>query len=98
MTSDLRVTDHAERALPQWLTGIIAVAGFLFLGFIVFLVNKAWCGGQKRDAVVAMTIKPTCSAMTDVLRYTFVEHLTSIILKSNGQQVKSDATDGKWRE
>uniref|UniRef100_A0A667XIS0 PDZK1-interacting protein 1 n=1 Tax=Myripristis murdjan TaxID=586833 RepID=A0A667XIS0_9TELE len=31
------------RLLPQWLTGIIAVVAFLFLTFVVFLVNKAWC-------------------------------------------------------
>lgn len=35
--------ENAERALPNWLTGIIAVAVFLFLVFIAFLVNKAWC-------------------------------------------------------
>ncbi|XP_022525346.2 PDZK1-interacting protein 1 [Astyanax mexicanus] len=35
--------EKAERALPNWLTGIIAVAVFLFLVFIAFLVNKAWC-------------------------------------------------------
>ncbi|XP_056893469.1 uncharacterized protein LOC130528303 isoform X2 [Takifugu flavidus] len=35
---------QAERALPQWLTGIIAVAGFLLLAFVALLVNRAWCG------------------------------------------------------
>lgn len=38
----------AERPLPQWLTGIIAVCGFLFLVFVSFLVNRAWCGGSSR--------------------------------------------------
>ncbi|CAL8310329.1 unnamed protein product [Lota lota] len=32
-----------QRLLPQWLTGLLAVAGFLFLSFVGFLVNKAWC-------------------------------------------------------
>ncbi|XP_020354172.1 PDZK1-interacting protein 1 isoform X1 [Oncorhynchus kisutch] len=32
-----------DRTLPQWLTGIIAVGVFLFLIFVAFLVNKAWC-------------------------------------------------------
>ncbi|XP_074523718.1 PDZK1-interacting protein 1 [Halichoeres trimaculatus] len=32
-----------ERPLPQWLMGIIAVAGFLFLTFVFFLAKKAWC-------------------------------------------------------
>ncbi|KAG7277520.1 hypothetical protein CRUP_030682 [Coryphaenoides rupestris] len=31
-----------QRLLPQWLTGLLAVAGFLFLSFVAFLVNKAW--------------------------------------------------------
>lgn len=35
--------EKAEQTLPNWLTGIIAVAVFLFLIFITFLVNKAWC-------------------------------------------------------
>ncbi|XP_053178689.1 PDZK1-interacting protein 1 isoform X1 [Scomber japonicus] len=32
-----------ERALPQWLTGLIAVGCFLFLSFVTLLVKKAWC-------------------------------------------------------
>ncbi|KAL7855205.1 hypothetical protein SRHO_G00173950 [Serrasalmus rhombeus] len=35
--------EAAQRALPNWLTGIVAVAVFLFLVFVAFLVNKAWC-------------------------------------------------------
>ncbi|XP_034737988.1 PDZK1-interacting protein 1 [Etheostoma cragini] len=41
-----------ERLLPQWLTGIIAVAGFLFLVFIVLLVQKAWCEDTRRKSAV----------------------------------------------
>lgn len=33
---------HYERLLPQWLTGIIAVCGFLILTFIAALVKKMW--------------------------------------------------------
>ncbi|XP_063747296.1 PDZK1-interacting protein 1 isoform X2 [Eleginops maclovinus] len=40
---------QGERALPQWLTGIIAVCGFLFLSFVVFLVKKAWCEEPSRS-------------------------------------------------
>ncbi|KAJ7993206.1 hypothetical protein DPEC_G00270040 [Dallia pectoralis] len=36
-------TGEVSRALPQWLTGTIAVSAFLFLIFVTFLVNKAWC-------------------------------------------------------
>lgn len=35
--------DPGSRPLPQWLTGIIAVVGFLFLTFVVFLIKRAWC-------------------------------------------------------
>lgn len=38
-----------ERPLPQWLTGIIAVVGFLFLSFVVFLMKKAWCDEPSRN-------------------------------------------------
>ncbi|XP_040896946.1 PDZK1-interacting protein 1 [Toxotes jaculatrix] len=43
VTSQTDQTQVSERLLPQWLTGIIAVAGFLFLTFVGFLVKKAWC-------------------------------------------------------
>lgn len=47
----LCLSAHAEteRVLPQWLTGIIAVSIFLFLVFVTFLVNRAWCGKSKRS-------------------------------------------------
>ncbi|XP_051763548.1 PDZK1-interacting protein 1 [Ctenopharyngodon idella] len=54
-------TEKAEQALPNWLTGIIAVGVFLFLVFITFLVNKAWCETpSKPEAVI-----PTEYAMTN---------------------------------
>ncbi|TDH09015.1 hypothetical protein EPR50_G00103580 [Perca flavescens] len=43
VTAQTAQTGTTERLLPQWLTGIIAVAGFLFLAFVVLLVQKAWC-------------------------------------------------------
>uniref|UniRef100_A0A672Q476 Uncharacterized protein n=1 Tax=Sinocyclocheilus grahami TaxID=75366 RepID=A0A672Q476_SINGR len=39
----------SEQALPNWFTGIIAIAVFLFLIFVVFLVNKAWCETPSED-------------------------------------------------
>uniref|UniRef100_A0A3B3BH92 Uncharacterized protein n=1 Tax=Oryzias melastigma TaxID=30732 RepID=A0A3B3BH92_ORYME len=38
-----------ERLLPQWLTGIIAVSGFLLLAFIAFVVKKLWCEKSSRN-------------------------------------------------
>lgn len=40
---------ETERVLPQWLTGIIAVSIFLFLAFVTFLVNRAWCRESSRS-------------------------------------------------
>ncbi|XP_054452684.1 PDZK1-interacting protein 1 isoform X2 [Anoplopoma fimbria] len=39
---------NSKRLLPQWLTGLIAVSGFLFLIFVIFLVKKAWFEEPKR--------------------------------------------------
>ncbi|XP_051977275.1 PDZK1-interacting protein 1-like [Xyrauchen texanus] len=44
--------DKVENAFPNWLTGIIAVAVFLFLLFVTFLVNKAWCATQSKPEAV----------------------------------------------
>ncbi|XP_052394366.1 PDZK1-interacting protein 1 [Carassius gibelio] len=54
------IPEKAEQALPNWLTGIIAVAVFLFLVFIAFLVNKAWCKTPSEAEAV-----PTEYAMTN---------------------------------
>ncbi|XP_035863542.1 PDZK1-interacting protein 1 isoform X2 [Sander lucioperca] len=43
VTAQTAQTGTSERLLPQWLTGLIAVTGFLFLTFVVLLVQKAWC-------------------------------------------------------
>uniref|UniRef100_A0A3Q3W083 Small integral membrane protein 24 n=1 Tax=Mola mola TaxID=94237 RepID=A0A3Q3W083_MOLML len=51
---------QTERVLPQWLTGITAVAIFLFLAFVTFLVNKAWCGSPSRS----VTRTDTCTVPT----------------------------------
>uniref|UniRef100_A0A669CXC2 Uncharacterized protein n=1 Tax=Oreochromis niloticus TaxID=8128 RepID=A0A669CXC2_ORENI len=45
----MKPTNTNERALPQWLTGIIAVCGFLFLAFVVVLAKKAWCENPSRQ-------------------------------------------------
>lgn len=64
--------EKAEQALPNWLTGIIAVAVFLFLVFVVFLVNKAWCETTSEPEAVpteyAMTNGSTCETSLDAVR------------------------------
>lgn len=50
------------RALPQWLTGIIAVSGFLFLTFVFFLVKNAWCDNSSRSVRVSGSINELITA------------------------------------
>ncbi|XP_042272992.1 PDZK1-interacting protein 1 [Thunnus maccoyii] len=70
-------TAQSERLLPQWLTGIIAVAGFLFLSFVGLLVKKAWCEEPRRregdvelvnDNEFTMTNSVTYDTNLDVVR------------------------------
>lgn len=49
--SALSQAARSGRPLPQWLTGIIAVVGFLFLTFVVLLIKRAWCEKPKRTKV-----------------------------------------------
>ncbi|XP_037324476.2 PDZK1-interacting protein 1 isoform X1 [Pungitius pungitius] len=49
-------TKMEERVLPQWLTGIIAVSGFLFLAFVGFVVKKAWCEEPRSRKKVTMEL------------------------------------------
>ncbi|KAJ0065714.1 hypothetical protein NL108_017247 [Boleophthalmus pectinirostris] len=51
-------TGSGSQRLPQWLTGIIAVVGFLFLTFVVFLVKRAWCEKPKGNIVNVESAKP----------------------------------------
>ncbi|KAL6108564.1 uncharacterized protein ACO6RY_19066 [Pungitius sinensis] len=50
-------TKMEERVLPQWLTGIIAVSGFLFLAFVGFMVKKAWCEEPRRKKVTMELVR-----------------------------------------
>ncbi|XP_036410751.1 PDZK1-interacting protein 1 [Megalops cyprinoides] len=58
----------ATRTLPNWLTGIIAVAVFLFLVFVAFLVNKAWCETPSRESK-AEPVKTNEYSMTNGTHY-----------------------------
>ncbi|XP_076775384.1 small integral membrane protein 24 [Arvicanthis niloticus] len=40
----------SERRLKPWLVGLAAVVGFLFIVFILLLVNRVWCSkGRAED-------------------------------------------------
>ncbi|KAK5930106.1 hypothetical protein CgunFtcFv8_026370 [Champsocephalus gunnari] len=45
-------TAQSDGALPQWLTGVMALCGFLFLSFVGFLVKKAWCEEPRKKSTV----------------------------------------------
>ncbi|KAM3876285.1 PDZK1-interacting protein 1 [Diretmus argenteus] len=68
------VQSDNQRLLPQWLTGIIAVAAFLFLAFVAVVVNKAWCehssreAAQEKDEHHVMTKGNTYDTTVDVVR------------------------------
>ncbi|KAF7703027.1 PDZK1-interacting protein 1 [Silurus meridionalis] len=55
--------ESAARALPNWLTGIIAVSVFLFLVFVAFLVNKVWFEDSSQEEKV--TVIPNEYAMSN---------------------------------
>ncbi|XP_054915084.1 PDZK1-interacting protein 1 isoform X2 [Poeciliopsis prolifica] len=58
---------HQERLLPQWLTGIVAVCGFLILTFIAALVKKVWCKSS-RSSGAAFSESNAYESNLDVLR------------------------------
>ncbi|XP_028258997.1 small integral membrane protein 24 [Parambassis ranga] len=59
----------SERLLPQWLTGLIAVSGFLFLAFVSFLVKKAWCEqSSRRRSSVEVAVSTTNQMDLDPIR------------------------------
>ncbi|XP_038170406.1 small integral membrane protein 24 [Arvicola amphibius] len=38
-----------ERRLKPWLVGLAAVVGFLFIVFVLMLVNRVWCSKPRPD-------------------------------------------------
>ncbi|XP_005359038.1 small integral membrane protein 24 [Microtus ochrogaster] len=38
-----------ERRLKPWLVGLTAVVGFLFIVFVLMLVNRVWCSKPRPD-------------------------------------------------
>lgn len=39
----------SERRLKPWLVGLAAVVGFLFIVFILMLVNRVWCSKDRAE-------------------------------------------------
>ncbi|XP_008285777.1 PDZK1-interacting protein 1 [Stegastes partitus] len=84
-------TTSSERLLPQWATGIIAVAGFLFLCFFVLLLKKAWFEDPSRKRNSADRMKETEFALSsnskiDVdRRDSATVYATTLDFRSNGR-------------
>ncbi|KAK5869244.1 hypothetical protein PBY51_023978 [Eleginops maclovinus] len=87
---------QGERALPQWLTGIIAVCGFLFLSFVVFLVKKAWCEEPSRKKTTVKSVRENVYEMTEENTYeTSLNMVRSKEDKNAYDNVVMDNTDDK---
>lgn len=69
VTAQRAQTQIDERLLPQWLTGLIAVAAFLFLTFVGFLVKKAWCEKPSRRKTTVELVKENESVVTNENTY-----------------------------
>ncbi|XP_060227158.1 small integral membrane protein 24 [Meriones unguiculatus] len=39
----------SERRLKPWLVGLAAVVGFLFIVFVLMLVNRVWCSKARAE-------------------------------------------------
>uniref|UniRef100_A0A3Q1F1B4 Uncharacterized protein n=1 Tax=Acanthochromis polyacanthus TaxID=80966 RepID=A0A3Q1F1B4_9TELE len=62
-------TGSPARLLPQWGVGLLAVAGFLFLSFVVLLVKKAWFENPNRSVSVPNVLFFSSVIKADVNTY-----------------------------
>ncbi|XP_035031935.1 PDZK1-interacting protein 1 [Hippoglossus stenolepis] len=83
----------AERLLPQWLVGIIAVAVFLFLSFVALLVKKAWCEESnrrtksERESDLVLTNGNTYDTSLDTVRSKDVNVYDNLEIDSSDDKV-----------
>ncbi|XP_034438395.1 PDZK1-interacting protein 1 isoform X3 [Hippoglossus hippoglossus] len=82
----------AERLLPQWLVGIIAVAVFLFLSFVALLVKKAWCEESnrtksERESDLVLTNRNTYDTSLDTVRSKDVNVYDNLEIDSSDDKV-----------
>lgn len=54
------------RLLPPWLQGLVAVIGFLFLVFVIFIVNKVWCADEGEDVYADVAADVAVEVAVDV--------------------------------
>ncbi|XP_063056191.1 PDZK1-interacting protein 1 [Engraulis encrasicolus] len=82
-------TDGVQRGIPNWLTGILAVAVFLFLVFVAFIVNKAWCTERRPDNEMAET--STDYGMTNGCTY---DTVINVARTDEDENVYMNTTEG----
>ncbi|KAF1385237.1 hypothetical protein PFLUV_G00105650 [Perca fluviatilis] len=93
VTAQTAQTGTNERLLLQGTTGLIAVAGFLFLIAVVFLVKKAWCEEPitRKSAVESVR-------QDDVDGNVYETSLDMVRRKSAVESVRLDDVDGNVYE
>ncbi|XP_045444994.1 small integral membrane protein 24 isoform X1 [Pipistrellus kuhlii] len=62
-----------EYRLKPWLTGLAAVVGFLFIVFVLLLVNRVWCSKRRAEDDEAMLRMETSPIRNVDLRYCLQE-------------------------
>ncbi|KAJ4943734.1 hypothetical protein JOQ06_006232 [Pogonophryne albipinna] len=88
-------TAQSDRALPQWLTGIMALCGFLFLSFVGFLVKKAWCEEPRKKSTVK-SVRENDYVMTEENAYeTSLDIVRSKEDRNAYDNVVMDSTEDK---
>ncbi|XP_034054418.1 PDZK1-interacting protein 1 [Gymnodraco acuticeps] len=86
---------QSDRALPQWLTGIMALCGFLFLSFVGFLVKKAWCEEPRKKSTVK-SVRENDYVMTEENAYeTSLDIVRSKEDRNAYDNVVMDSTEDK---
>ncbi|XP_008835249.1 small integral membrane protein 24 [Nannospalax galili] len=49
LLSPAEAQQASERRLKPWLVGLAAVVGFLFIVFVLMLVNRVWCSKVRAE-------------------------------------------------
>ncbi|XP_031430875.1 PDZK1-interacting protein 1 [Clupea harengus] len=88
-------TETTQRGLPNWLTGIVAVAVFLFLVFVVFLVNKAWCSQSRRENKQDAEMSKEYEMTNGSTYETTIDAVRSDIYENTVMNISSDGTEDK---
>uniref|UniRef100_G1P746 Small integral membrane protein 24 n=1 Tax=Myotis lucifugus TaxID=59463 RepID=G1P746_MYOLU len=69
LLSPAEAQQATEHRLQPWLQGLAAVVGFLFIVFVLLLVNRIWCTKRRADDNESMFIMETSPYQNTDLRY-----------------------------